>query len=360
MAPESSGEGKPGKGLLATPLELLEDPGVIGDILKQMPYDVLEEAKNHDKSWAWLGKWVVDNPVQRLFFGTQESVDDECRRLEREGFRKTNIGVYSANEEASLKLQIREVRFYFHRHDANKRVMRIIMNTRWPDIFRKALEAAASQQEALLRLVEIARDGGTVAKSWRAQILTAREAGDAKAENHAANKVLASLLSHEPFRTWLLEDSSAPSLFRQESRERYNAFYNADLRRVGRTKADKKWKSTKPLWFKMDSYSDRVAEALSTCWVRAGFNGFPGLCFMSDELLAQLLGHTLPLPSLLSNRLRGGKFIWAVRKRMGLEQAETLFTRIEQVETNKWAILDRYGNRAHWISLRTDKLPPKL
>ena len=200
-----------------------------------------------------------------------------------------------------------------------------------------------------------------MSKSWRSEILTARAAGDAEAENHAANKVLASLLRYEPYRTWLLDDTCTPEFVREESLRRYEAFYNADVRRIGRVKADEKWKNTKPLRFKMDSYSEKIAEALSTCWISVGVNGFPGLCFMSDELLRQLLGHTLPYPSLLSDKLRGGKLIWAVRKRLNLQQAETLFIGIEQIGSNEWAILNRQGKRTHWISLKQGKsLPPKL
>jgi hypothetical protein len=82
---------------------------------------------------------------------------------------------------------------------------------------------------------------------------------------------------------------------------------------------------------------------------------------MSDELLAQLLGYTLPLPSLLADRIRGGKFIWAIRKRVGLRQAEILFNEIKEVGEKKWAILNQRGEKTHWISLLPNKpLPAKL
>jgi hypothetical protein len=63
----------------------------------------------------------------------------------------------------------------------------------------------------------------------------------------------------------------------------------------------------------------------------------------------------------LSDRIRGGKFIWAIRKRVGLKQAEILFNGIEKVADRKWAILNLRGEKTHSITLLPVKpLPPKL
>src|SRR5262245_33274588 len=55
-----------------------------------------------------------------------------------------------------------------------------------------------------------------------------------------------------------------------------------------------------------------------------------------------------------TDKERGAKFIWAVRKRLLLRQAKTLFTGIEQLEHNRWAILNREGKKTYWISLKEE------
>ena len=190
--------------------------------------------------------------------------------------------------------------------------------------------------------------------------------GDKKAADHWANKVAGSILQWEYGRQWLLHDKvkglSAPPKIREVAKQKYETGYNADVRRLGKKKADEKWKGNKtPRSFKLDSNGDKIAAVMAMEWLVVGHNGFPGLCFMSDELLAQLLGRTIPLPSLLSDRIRGGKLIWAVRKRFGLHQAEILFNGIEKVADKKWAILNLRGEKTHSITLLPDKpLPPEL
>jgi hypothetical protein len=172
-------------------------------------------------------------------------------------------------------------------------------------------------------------------------------------------------LQWEKGRQWLLhnkvEGLSTSPVIREVAKQKYEKFYTADVRELGRKPADEKWKGKRKPQFKLAADGDKIAVVLTMEWLAVGKNGFPGLCFMSDELLAQLLGYTLPLPSLLADRIRGGKFIWAIRKRVGLRQAEILFNEIKEVGEKKWAILNQRGEKTHWISLLPNKpLPAKL
>lgn len=357
---------------LPTPIGLLQEKGVIGEILRQLPRTVLDEAETQNDPWTWLAKWVKKNPVIHWHVGTVEMRDAECVTLEKEGFKRKNVGVYVAakkRSKAKIFQGVREVRFNFHKHDPAKIIMRVVMDKCWPDSFRKTFIAAASQCEAELRLAEIARGGGSISQSWRLKIRAAQKNGDRKMAGHWADKVAGSILQWEHGRQWLLHDKvkglSAPPKIREIARQKYEKFYAADVRKLGRKPADEKWKSADnlktPIGFKRDTNSDKIAEAMTTSWLTVGNNGFPGLCFMSDELLAKLLGNTVPLPSLLNDESDGWKTIRTIRERIGLKKAEILFKGIEKVADKKWAILNLRGEKTHWIALQPDKpLPPKL
>src|SRR6266550_6274259 len=90
---------------------------------------------------------------------------------------------------------------------------------------------------------------------------------------------------------------------RDEARRRYEKFYANDVRRLGRKQADKKWKNTDslktPLKLKRDTNGEKIATALALGWLSVG-DGFPGFCFISDRILATILGLMLPLPSLMA------------------------------------------------------------
>lgn len=333
-----------------------------------MPNTALHEAEKQAEPWSWLAKYVKNNPVEWWFEGPAWDHRSDCERYEREGFKRTGIGVYSAPAATRRETKIREVCFFYHKYDTSKRVKRVVMDAPWPDIVRRTFEAAASQERACRRLAIIARGGGSISSTWHDKLCDAQYRGDQKAVTHWADKQIAAILSTKVGRKWLLKGKPLNNSLkapdeptREYAHRKYEELYIADVRRLGRKKADDKWKGEKVSGFKLESNGDKIAVALTLSWLAVGHKGFPGLCFLSDEVLAQLFGHTLPLPSLLSDRIRGGKFIWAIRKRMGLIQAEILFTGIEEVGDSKWAILDRNGTRTHWISLRPNKsLPPKL
>jgi hypothetical protein len=354
---------------LPTPIGLLQEKGVIGEILRQLPRTILDEAETQSDPWSWLAEWVKKNPVEHWRIGTVKMRDAESAVLVKEGFKQADTGVYSTDPATRCNAQIyqgvREVCFYFHKHDSAKIFMRIVMDGCWPASFRKTFEAAASQQTAFLRLATVARGGGSISGTWRLKMRAAQMRGDQKTADHFANKETASILQTERGRQWLLEDNvkglSAPPEMRGEARRRYEAFYAADVRRPGRKMADEKWKGKKTPRFKMNSNGDYVAAAMTMEWLVGGGNGFPGLCFMSDELLAKLLGHALPWPRLLNENICGWKTIRTIRERIGLKKAGILFNGIEKVADKKWAILNQRGEKTHSITLLPNKpLPPEL
>ncbi len=329
-----------------------------------MPRKVLDKAEQRDDSWSWLARWVDSNPVEWLFRGKREDGKAECAKLERDGFKRTGIGLYSASVAARRKTKIREVRFYLDKRDPNKVFKRVVMDARWPSLCRKTFEAAASQRKAFNCLGQVAHGDGSISShDWHLKILAAQTKNNWKVAERLTLKHAASILQTPRGRRWLLENREkalrAPPELREWTRRKYREFYNRDVRRLGRKKADEKWKGKNTLRFKQDTHGDKIAVVLTTHWLAVGNKGFPGLCFLSDELLAQLLGYTLPLPSLLSDG--GWKFVRTIRERVGLKKAEILFNGIEEVGYRKWAILDRNGTKTHWISFRPNKpLPPKL
>jgi len=353
---------------LPTPIGLLQEKGVIGQMLRQLPRTVLNETETKDDPWTWLAKWCKKNPVEHWHIGTAAMRDAECVALEKEGFKRTDTGVYVATKKrpnAKIFQGVREVRFNFHKHDPAKIIMRVVMDRFWPDGFRKTFEAATSQREAELRLAEIARGGGSISQSWRLKLRAAQKSGDRKTADHWADKVTASILQWETGRQWLLYDKveglSAPPKIREVAHQKYKKFYAADVRRLGRKKADEKWKGKiTPRYEPGANDGDFIVEAMITSWLTVGHNGFPGLCFMSDEVLATLLGHALPVPALYEKDA-GWKTVRTIRERIGLKKAEILFTGFEKVADKKWVLLDQRGEKTPSITLLPNKpLPPEL
>src|SRR2546426_1036059 len=221
---------------LQTPIGLVQEKGVIGEILRQLPRTVLDEAGTQDDPWSWLAKWVKCNPIEHRRVGTVEMRDAECAVLQKEGFKRTGTGIYQADpatrHNAKIYQGVHEIRFDFHRHDPSKIVIRLVMNGCWPGSFRKTFEAAASQRRAVLRLVEVAWGGGSISQSWRLKMRAAQMRGDQKAADHWAGKITASILQWEKGRRWLLEDKaeglSAPPEIRSQARQRYEKFYTND------------------------------------------------------------------------------------------------------------------------------------
>jgi len=284
---------------LPNPGTLANEAGLIGHILRRLPPQAISEADRQSEPWEWL------------------------------------------IEKAKLE--------------------------KWPDGFRKVFLAAASQRKALICLSQTARDGGSISShDWHLQIDAAMKRKNFKAADTLTQNHLKSILQTVRGRRWLLENKeaglTAPPEMRAWARREYDKFYTADVRRLGRVKADEKWNGTGTPRFKMAANDgDYIAAAMANEWLVIGKNGFPGLCFMTDEVLATLLGHFLPVPALLNENSHGWKTVRTIRERIGLIKAGIMFNGIEQIGVKQWAILTPDGEKAHSISLLSNKpLPPEL
>ena len=209
---------------LPTPIGLLQEKGVIGEILRQLPRLVLDEAEKQVDPWTWLAKWVKKNRIEHWGIITVEMRDVEYATLEKEGFKRLDAGVYSAGHSAKIYhgVRTREVYFYPHKHDSTKIVRRIVRDEYWPDSFRKTFVAAASKWEAELRLAEIARGGGSISQSWRLKIRAAQKSGKQKMADHWADKLAASMLKWKRGKKYLLED--APLKIREIAHQKFENF----------------------------------------------------------------------------------------------------------------------------------------
>lgn len=103
-------------------------------------------------------------------------------------------------------------------------------------------------------------------------------------------------------------------------KEIYDELYTKDLRKLGRKKADEKWKGDHRIAdFEQATASDKIAVELVRGWMRGNKGGCPGYCFCSDEVLASVLGNGLNLRS--TNR----DLILEIRRRLGLRKAKVHF-----------------------------------
>jgi hypothetical protein len=81
---------------------------------------------------------------------------------------------------------------------------------------------------------------------------------------------------------------------------------------------------------------------------------------MSDEVLAKVLGLTLPLPSLLLESSHGWKIVRTIRERIGLKKAEVLITGVKKNDDGQWAVLDRQEAEGGRFPAVVKVVPPKL
>lgn len=311
---------------------------------------MLSGAKRQDLPWEWLAKQVDGKPVEYRHEFDASKLAAEVAYYEKLGFRRTADGTYLPDDKARRETKIREVRFESDGKKPGVTIKRGIMDEIWPPAFKRIFEAGASQRQALLRLVEIGRSGGSVTTSFRKKLGDAMLQSDQKASNHWAKKIAASYFRFDLTRDRLLNDPQIPPETRQALQQLYDEIYAVDVSRAGRSAADKKWKGRGELKFKWDSISERVAMALTLDWMAVGAKcfteGFPGYAFISDEVLATLLGHALPLRGLLSEQ--GWKTVRTIRERMKLKKAEVLFreakVNVTGPKKGEFCVIDRHGN----------------
>jgi len=190
---------------------------------------------------------------------------------------------------------------------------------KWPQNYVRFFEAAASQTKATVRLGEIPRGGGSISASWWLKMCNALTRGDERSATRATRKVVGSICRSKRGRQWLMEDENFPPEFRERARQVYGELYAKDKRKLGRRKADDKWKGDPDFDLKRETASDKIAVELVRGWLRGNRNGASGYCFCSDEVLATILGAALKLRSL------DRELIKKIRRRLGLKKATNFY-----------------------------------
>lgn len=188
---------------------------------------------------------------------------------------------------------------------------------KWPQSYAKFFGAARSHAKAAVRLGEIPRRGGSITASWWSKMRHALRQGDKKLVRRTMRKVVGSICRSHRGRQWLMEGKNFPPGFREQARRVYTELYDKDVRKLGREKADAKWKSDAVFGFKRETGCDKIAVALVQGWLRTNSDGAPGFCFCSDAVTAKILSRVLNLPvsAGLAKKIQG---------RLGLKKA-TIF-----------------------------------
>ncbi|MGO8926854.1 MAG: hypothetical protein ACLQU3_08190 [Limisphaerales bacterium] len=151
-----------------------------------------------------------------------------------------------------------------------------------------------------------------------------------------------SLLRTQGGRHWFMEDEGMPLATRKLARRLYKRKYDANVRRVGRKKADEKWKGNSTMEqaspFKLNSDTDVIAAAMITGYLAVGHSGFPGYAFISDEALRDVFGLFLRL-----RKQPAFDMIRSIRKRLHLKKAEILYTGLRKGPDGTWELLGVCG-----------------
>ncbi len=202
-----------------------------------------------------------------------------------------------------------------------------------PKGFRQLFAAAQSQRDALYRISEMARGGGTIENSWGRKLAEAINSGDTKTTHQAQKKVFASLWEYD-HAEFLLEAAKqkSPALETQIS-NMAGLLYMKKRRKFGPNEADS---LAKPAFFEPQTITDRVAWFLAKGWLRVS-NGFPGLCFFTDSALTDLISEHLKIASLSFGTVR------KTRQFLGLRKAPVLIFKVKKSSTGGWEFLDRHG-----------------
>ena len=202
-----------------------------------------------------------------------------------------------------------------------------------PKGFRQLFAAAQSQREALYRIAEMARGGGTIENSWGRKLTEAIKSGDTKTLLHAQKKVFTSFWKYD-HAEFLLEAArqKSPSLETQIS-NMAGLLYKKKRRKFGPSTADS---LGKPAIFEQENLTEKVAWLLVNGWLRVS-NGLPGLCFFTDKALTDFIADLLRCPQLQFETVR------KTRQMLGLKKAPTFIHIVKKNETGEWKLLDRHG-----------------
>lgn len=202
-----------------------------------------------------------------------------------------------------------------------------------PKGFRQLFIAAQSQHEALHRIAEMARGGGSMENSWRKKLIEATKAGDIKTTLHAQEKVFASFWRYDHAELLLEAAKRESPAIETQVRNMADKFYEKARRKLGRTKADV---LAKPAVFARTTITQKIAWIFVLGWLRVS-NGLPGLCFFTDSALTDFIGTLLTISELPFDTVR------KTRRLLGLKKAPTFIYKARKNEKTGWIFLDRQG-----------------
>lgn len=206
-----------------------------------------------------------------------------------------------------------------------------------PKDFRLLFAAADSQNGALRRFSYKAQKTGSLHTSWYDRLLAAVKNRNAQAQNTAAKKIFAGMYRVDRGRFLLAACKRKPRI-KAQIQKWIDELHARDVRRLGRREADKKPKRlTIADLFRKDVACDRIAFAMTTGWLRWDANGFPGLCFCSDKVIATLLGRMLNLRTLGEGTVR------KLRQRLKLKKASVLVRQICPGTNGQFELSDSCG-----------------
>jgi hypothetical protein len=194
-------------------------------------------------------------------------------------------------------------------------------------------EAGHSQQIAAIHLKEILRGGATLETCWWKELGKANDKGDLDRADHAADKLLKSILPDPEGRQWL---NDFPLEFREEAEERRQRLVQAAKERSSADKARAllEGEGTTQL---IPEVSQLVFELIRG-WLRVGAEGSPGYCFFTDAVLAKVLRGVVGKPALTD------KNVVRTRELLGLKKA-TIFVYSATMGTGGlWRFSDRNGD----------------
>ncbi len=181
-----------------------------------------------------------------------------------------------------------------------------------PKQSKAVFRAAQSQLVAWRHLLHMAQGFATRETDWHQEALEARKNGDKKREIHAAGKIADAMSQFAPVQADVRKHSKdRPELLPQM--EHWLKKRRAQLVHRGeRAKAEhaKEW----PCWDEIRSRHP-VECMLVEWWVRCGEGGVPGLMFFGNKALWQMLDELLPPPRKVTVTYRNVK---AVRQNLKL------------------------------------------
>ena len=206
-----------------------------------------------------------------------------------------------------------------------------------PKDFRLLFATADSQKGALRRFSYKAQKIGSLYTSWYERLLAALKNRDTRAQITASKKIFAGMYRVDRGRFLLAEFKRNPG-FKAQIQKWIDECYARDVRRLGRRKADEKPKRLTIADFSRKDFAcDRIAFAMTCGWLRWNKDGFPGLCFCSDEVIATLLGGMLNLRTLGVGTVR------KLRHRLKLKKASVLVRQICPGTEGQFELSDSRG-----------------